>query len=86
MLQDEFINRLLLIVVFGVVYIYTMLKMASCNSVETAPQKHIILKIIGGINILTSSLRTPKILVKEFCYFLMPIHQHGLCIDILVQR
>ena len=35
---------------------------------------------------LTSSLRTPKILVKEFCYFLMPIHQHGLCIDILVQR
>ena len=52
MLQDEFINRLLLIVVFGVVYIYTMLKMASCNSVETAPQKHIILKIIGGINIL----------------------------------
>ena len=35
---------------------------------------------------LTSSLRTPKILVKEFCYLLMPIHQHGLCIDILVQR
>ena len=33
---------------------------------------------------LTSSLRTPKILVKEFCYFLMPIHQHGLCIDILI--
>ena len=38
------------------------------------------------VDILTSSLRTPKILVKEFCYFLMPIHQHGLCIDILVQR
>ena len=38
------------------------------------------------IPFLTSSLRTPKILVKEFCYFLMPIHQHGLCIDILVQR
>ena len=35
---------------------------------------------------LTSSLRTPKILVKEFCYFLMPCHKHGLCIDILVQR
>lgn len=52
MLQDQFINRLLLIVVFGVIYIYTMMKMASCNSVETTPQKHIILKIIGGINIL----------------------------------
>lgn len=29
-----------------------MMKMASCNSVETSPQKHIIFKIIGGINIL----------------------------------
>lgn len=52
MLQDQFISRLLLIVVFGIAYIYTMLKMASCNSVETSPQKHIIFKIIGGINIL----------------------------------
>ena len=52
MLQDQFINRLLLIVVFGVVYIYTMLKMASCNSAEIEPQKHIILKILGGINVL----------------------------------
>lgn len=52
MLQDQFASRLLLIVVFGVAYIYTMMKMASCNSVETSPQKHIILKIIGGINVL----------------------------------
>ena len=29
-----------------------MMKMASCNSMETTPQKHIVLKIIGGINIL----------------------------------
>lgn len=52
MLQDQFVSRLLLIVVFGIAYIYTMMKMASSNSVETAPQKYIILKIIGGINIL----------------------------------
>lgn len=52
MLQDQFISRLLLIVVFGIAYIYTMMKMASCNSVETSPQKHIILKILGGINVL----------------------------------
>ncbi|WP_278670632.1 hypothetical protein [Leyella stercorea] len=52
MLQDQFVSRLLLIVVFGVVYIYTMMKMASCNSVETSPQKHFILKILGGINVL----------------------------------
>ena len=35
---------------------------------------------------LTSSLRTPKIFVKEFSYFLMPCHQHGLRINLLVQR
>lgn len=52
MLQDQFISRLLLIVVFGAIYIYTMMKMASCNSVETTPQKHIVLKIIGFINAL----------------------------------
>lgn len=52
MLQEQLISRLLLIIVFGVAYIYTMTKMASCNSVETVPQKHIILKIIGGINVL----------------------------------
>lgn len=26
-----------------------------------------------------------KILIKEFGYFLMPCHQHGLCTDLLVQ-
>lgn len=56
MLQDQFISRLLLIVVFGVAYIYTMMRMASCNSVETSPQKHIILKILGGINVLLGVL------------------------------
>ena len=52
MLQEQFINRLLFIVVFGVIYIYAMMKMASYNSVETTPQKHIVLKIIGSINVL----------------------------------
>lgn len=52
MLQDQFINRLLLIVVFGIAYIYTMLKMASYNSAETEPQKHRVLKVIGSINVL----------------------------------
>ena len=36
--------------------------------------------------LLTSSLRTPKIFVKEFSYFLMPCHQHGLGVNLLVQR
>jgi len=29
-------------------------------------------------------LRHPKILIKEFSYFLMPCHQHGLRINLLV--
>ena len=36
--------------------------------------------------VLTSSLRTPKFFVKEFCYFLMSCHQHCLGINLLVQR
>ena len=35
---------------------------------------------------LTSSLRTPKFFIKEFSDFLMPCHQHGLRINLLVQR
>lgn len=38
------------------------------------------------ISFLTSSLRTPKFFVKEFCYFLMSCHQHCLGINLLVQR
>ena len=39
-----------------------------------------------NIYFLTSSLRTPKLFVKEFSYFLMPCHQHGLGVNLLVQR
>ena len=40
----------------------------------------------GSRHHLTSSLRTPKFFVKEFCYFLMSCHQHCLGINLLVQR
>ena len=35
---------------------------------------------------LTSSLRTPKIFIKEFGDFLMSCHQHCLGVNLLVQR
>ena len=38
------------------------------------------------LNLLTSSLRHPKIFIKEFGDFLMPCHQHCLSVYILVQR
>ena len=44
----------------------------------------LVAEIVGKV--LTSSLRTPKFFVKEFSYFLMPCHQHGLRINLLVQR
>ena len=37
-------------------------------------------------DVLTSSLRHPKIFIKEFGDFLMPCHQHSLSVYILVQR
>ncbi len=38
------------------------------------------------LNHLTSSLRTPKIFIKEFGDFLMSCHQHCLGVNLLVQR
>ena len=35
---------------------------------------------------LTSSLRTPKLFIKEFGDFLMSCHQHCLGVNLLVQR
>ena len=38
------------------------------------------------VRVLTSSSCHPKIFVKEFSYLLMPCHQHGLGVNLLVQR
>ena len=38
------------------------------------------------LNPLTSSLRHPKIFVKEFSDFLMSCHQHCLGVNLFVQR
>ena len=44
------------------------------------------LKYICQDFFLTSSLRTPKIFIKEFGDFLMSCHQHCLGVNLLVQR
>ena len=44
-------------------------------------------RVVGTIDdLLTSSLRTPKIFIKEFGDFLMSCHQHCLGVNLLVQR
>lgn len=52
MLKDQLIMRLLLIVVFGIIYVRTMLKMAVYKNCETTKQKHIVLKVLGGLSLL----------------------------------
>ena len=53
----------------------------------TKPDTYLIeLSNITRSNLLTSSLRHPKFFVKEFSYFLMSCHQHGLGVNLLVQR
>ena len=42
--------------------------------------------VSGKVYFLTSSSCHPKFFVKEFSYFLMPCHQHGLGVNLLVQR
>ena len=66
------------------------LVMTSCNS--NTPTK-VAEKSIACIQkgdyegyVLTSSLRHPKIFVKEFSDFLMSCHQHCLGVNFLVQR
>ena len=60
------------------------------NSLLTAKFAKVDGKLIFNgckeMNLLTSSLRTPKFFIKEFSDFLMPCHQHGLRINLLVQR
>ena len=43
-------------------------------------------QVFKGKYHLTSSLRTPKIFIKEFGDFLMSCHQHCLGVNLLVQR
>ena len=45
-----------------------------------------IISLFEELSHLTSSLRHPKIFIKEFGDFLMPCHQHCLSVYILVQR
>ena len=43
-------------------------------------------RTVTKLYLLTSSLRHPKILIKEFSDFLMSCHQHCLGVNLLVQR
>ena len=48
MLQDQFYMRLMLLFVVGIVYVKAYMNMAKRNSKENEPERHLILKILGG--------------------------------------
>ena len=48
MLQDQFYMRLMLLIAVGIVYVKAYMNMAKRNSKENEPERHLILKILGG--------------------------------------
>lgn len=48
MLQDQFYMRLMLLFAVGIVYVKAYMNMAKRNSNESEPERHLILKILGG--------------------------------------
>lgn len=54
MLQYQLQFRLFLVAFFGVLYIFAMKKMARHASGETTPKRHVVLKIISFLNLLSS--------------------------------
>ena len=65
-------------------FIYYSLCVVRSIPLTLAVIYNVLLDVLIGAIPLTSSLRHPKILIKEFSYFLMPCHQHGLRINLLV--
>ena len=53
---------------------------------DTVQKTGCAIKKLTHESLLTSSLRHPKIFVKEFSDFLMSCHQHCLGVNLLVQR
>jgi len=54
MLKYQFNERIALIAIFGILYIFSMLKKGKKNSVENPPEKHIGLKILSGVFLFLS--------------------------------
>ena len=54
MLESQFYTRIILIAIFGLLFIFSMLKKGKKNSIENPPEKHIALKIIAGVFLVLS--------------------------------
>lgn len=57
MLQEHFYIRLFLIIVLGILYTRTMMKVAQYKPIEDSKNKHLIIKILGGFFMLFAILQ-----------------------------
>lgn len=56
MLKEHFFIRIMLTIVLGIFYVLAFMNMAKRNSIETVPQKHTKLKVLGAFFALTGIL------------------------------
>lgn len=54
MLESQFYSRIVMIALFGILFILSMLKKGKKNSIENPPEKHIGLKILSGVFLVLS--------------------------------
>ena len=54
MLESQFYSRIVMIALFGILFIFSMLKKVKKNSVENPPEKHVGLKILSGVFLVLS--------------------------------
>lgn len=56
MLEQQFYLRILFIALFGILFVNVMIKLAKRKSIEEVPQKHIWMKIIAGLFLVSGLL------------------------------
>ena len=54
MLESQFYSRIVMIALFGILFILSMLKKGKKNSIENPPEKHIGLKILSEVFLVLS--------------------------------
>ena len=56
MLETQFYIRFVLNIIFGMMFVYALVRMAKHNNCETTPQRHTAMKVFGGIFVVLSVL------------------------------
>ncbi|MCM1042081.1 MAG: zinc ribbon domain-containing protein [Bacteroides sp.] len=66
MLETQFYIRFVLNILFGIMFVYALVRMAKHNNREVTPQKHVVMKVLGGIFLFLSVLCLISCIVQLF--------------------